>query len=169
MKALRPPLRGGVPPRCPAATPPLPPRHTAADRRARHRRVTQLQHPPSPNRHTAAICPRAHPPRHPLATPRCTKATLPNRTQSGAIVLAIACKRLALIPPQSARLSAGATQPAAAYLRLNRKAHAMRFISPPDALTLTLPIPDALAPFAPIGGFALAVALAAIVASALSR
>lgn len=45
----------------------------------------------------------------------------------------------------------------------------MRFISPPDALTLTLPIPDAIAPFAPIGGFALAVALAAIVASALSR
>lgn len=45
----------------------------------------------------------------------------------------------------------------------------MRFISPPDAFTFTLHIPDAIAPFAPIGGFALAVALAAIVASALSR
>ncbi|QXN71196.1 hypothetical protein RCDURKIN_140 [Rhodobacter phage RcDurkin] len=123
----------------------MPPRHTAADRRARPRRVTLLQHP------------------------RCPKATLPDRTQSGAIVLAIACKRPALILPQSARLAARATQPAAAYLRLSRKAYAMRFISPPDAFTFTLHIHDAIAPFAPIGGFALAVALAALIASALSR
>ena len=50
-----------------------------------------------------------------------------------------------------------------------RKAFAMRFISAPDALTFYIPVPDALAPFAPVAGFALAVALAALIASAFSR
>lgn len=45
----------------------------------------------------------------------------------------------------------------------------MRFIPAPDALTFYIPVPDALAPFAPVAGFALAVALAALIASALSR
>ena len=45
----------------------------------------------------------------------------------------------------------------------------MRFIPAPDTFAFYLPLPDTLAPFAPIGGFALAVALAAIVASFLSR
>lgn len=149
--------------------PALPPRHTAADRRARPRRVTELQHHRVARLPHCDNLPRAKPPRHRTATPRCTKATLPNRTQSGAIVAAIDCIAVALIPPQSTRLSAGATQPAATR---HNPEHVMQFISPPSPYLIAVNLPDTLAPlapFAPVAALALAVALAAAFASALSR